>query len=117
MDSNITSLLEDILGIEKAKACIQEIEARIHPEDSGKIKAQLIKKILHRDIENRVQFIKGISCWDIENCDLSMRDLVSLVKRYDSKYLLIQLTDALTFKVYHDIKDDYKAKEPIKGVL
>ena len=96
MDSNVTSLLEDILGIEKAKACIQEIEARIHPEDSGMIRVQLIKEILYRHIES---------------CDLSMRDLLNLVKDNDSHYLLSRLSDMLTDKVYRDIKDDYKPKE------
>lgn len=42
------TLLESILGVEKAKACEVEIQNRIHPDDEPSLRLELIYSILTR---------------------------------------------------------------------
>ena len=53
METTPTTQLDKFFGEAEAKACLQEIEDRIHPCDSFELHSALIRDILERHIYNR----------------------------------------------------------------
>ena len=93
MAARPATLIESILGIEKARACLQEIEDRIHPEDSPYLRRQLIQEILYRHIEN---------------CDLSLKEIIVFLTQ-DEKHFYGRVIGMLVDKTFTEIQDTYEA--------
>ena len=50
MNSRPATTLESIIGVEKAKACEEEIRTRSHPDDTPEFRESLVQEILRRHI-------------------------------------------------------------------
>lgn len=95
MASRPATKLESILGLEKARACLQEIEDRIHPEDTTFLRSALIKDVLYRHIEK---------------CDLSLKEMVSILTQ-EEKPFYNRLIGMLVDKTCIEIQADYLTKD------
>ena len=47
------NIIEQILGVEGAKACLAEIELRKHPLDTHGFRKELIKEIVFRHVSDK----------------------------------------------------------------
>lgn len=93
MASRPATLLESILGVEKANACLQEISDRIRPDDSVYFRVDLIREILGKHIQK---------------ADPSIRLIMSLMPE-DQKEIGRRLVGILVDKACLEVKDDFRA--------
>lgn len=91
MGARPATKLESILGIEGARACLQEIEDRIHLEDTPQFRAHLIKEILGRHISNR---------------DLSLTELIPFFPKMRKEYQR-DLIGRLISDTFQEVITDY----------
>ena len=77
------NIIEQILGVEGAKACLAEIELRKHVLDTPEFRDQLIKEVLRRHVSDKnltINEIKGFM-EDTEKCycDRMINNLVCMI--------------------------------------
>ena len=90
MASRPATLIESILGIEKAKACEEEIKDRIHPEDRPAFRERLVREILQRHIHK---------------ANLGLNDIVAITQKEEMCW---DLEKRVVSKIYESNKDGYQ---------
>ena len=95
MESTPKTQLETILGAADARACIQEIEDRIHPNDSQSLRSELIKEILDRHIHNR---------------NIPLHELLEFFPDR-GKVIGKELRQMLMYRAYDEVISDYVTDE------
>ena len=87
------TLLESVLGVEKAKECEAEIQNRIHPEDESHIREELIESILARHIRKHKPKI---------------REILQLLPSGKAKVIYDDAFQVLLSKVFTDVVVNYR---------
>ena len=92
MTSRPATLIESILGIEKAAACKEEIRVRSHPDDTPEFREALVREILRRHIHK---------------ANLPLNDIAAFIGRED--LINIQNLEAiLVGEIYESNEEGYQ---------
>jgi len=97
MSDKKATLLESVLGVKKAETCLQEIEQRIHPEDTPEFRKELITQVLRRHISKK---------------DLKLSEVDSFIDESERSYTR-RMVNNIVYKVYDNLVASKTIKKPL----